>query len=97
MLKHSKRRKAPIETAEYAAMMRRQLRAWTFRVADGNPEDLSEMLAFAAQLDDGIRYAVNHSRIVYATTWAQIGAAAGTTRQAAYQRWGSGAPPEDAA
>lgn len=77
------------ENGDYAAMMRRMIAGWIRRVADGDPHDLTELLAAAAQLDAGIAAAVAGQRATYGTSWAAIGAAAGITRQAAQQRWGS--------
>jgi len=80
--------KEKVETAEYAAFGRRMLRAWARRVGDGDPDDLAELLETARALDALIREAVTEQRAVYGTSWAAIGRAAGTTRQAAQQRWG---------
>lgn len=77
-----------VETAEYAAFGRRMLRSWARRVGDGNPEDLTELLATAKALDALIAEAVTAQRAAYQTSWTEIGRAAGTTRQAAQQRWG---------
>jgi hypothetical protein len=75
------------ENPEYAAMMGRMLAAWTRRVADGDPGDLTDLLTAARLLDEGIRAAVTGQRATYGTSWAAIGEAAGVTRQAAQQRW----------
>lgn len=80
-----------VETAEYAAFGRRMLRAWAQRVGDGDPDDLTELLATAKALDALIADAVTVQRATYQTSWTAIGRAAGTTRQAAQQRWGMGA------
>jgi hypothetical protein len=76
------------ETHEYAAMMRRMLAAWTRRVADGDPSDLSDLLTAMTLLEEGVQAAVTGQRATYGTSWAVIGEAAGITRQAAQQRWG---------
>lgn len=87
------RKSRTVETAEYAAFGRRMLRAWARRVGDGDPHDLTELLATSKALDTLIREAVTAQRAVYGTSWTTIGAAAGTTRQAAQQRWGGNREP----
>lgn len=82
-------RKAKVETAAYAAFGRRMLRAWAARVGDGDPDDLTELLTTAKALDALIGQAVTEQRARYGTSWTAIGRAAGTTRQAAQQRWGA--------
>ena len=77
-----------VETSEYAAFGRRMLSAWSRRVADGDPDDLTEMLTMSRALDALLREAVRGQRSRHGTSWASIGQAAGTTRQAAQQRWG---------
>lgn len=72
---------------EYSKFVRRILRAHARRVAHANPEDLAELLALRADLDRAIDDAVAGLR-AQGCTWAYIGAATGTTRQAAHKRWG---------
>jgi hypothetical protein len=69
-------------------MMRRMLASWFRRVGEGDPSDLTDLLEASKQLDTGIRAAVAAQRANYGTSWADIGWAAGITRQAAQQRWG---------
>lgn len=69
-------------------MNRRLLRAHGRRVADGDPDDLAELLALVPLLDEIIRDAVAGQRERHGFSWAEIGRAAGTSRQAAQQRWG---------
>jgi len=76
------------ENDEYAEMMRRMLTGWFRRCADGDPNDLTELLDASKLLDQGIRSAVEGQRARFGTSWTEIGAAAGITRQAAQQRWG---------
>lgn len=76
------------DISEYAAMMGRMLRAYSRRVGDADPEDLAEMLAVHAEFGAAIQGAVTAQRARYGTSWADIGKAAGITRQAAQQRWG---------
>jgi 1,6-anhydro-N-acetylmuramate kinase len=76
-----------IETPEYAAMMRRMLRAWGERVADADPEDLAELIAFREQLDSVTGTAIARMRAERGASWADIARAGGITRQAAHERW----------
>lgn len=79
----------PVETPEYAAMVRRIILAHGRRVADADVEDLAELIELQATLDEAIAYAIRESRARWGRSWADIARAAGVTRQAAYQRWGS--------
>lgn len=83
-----RRRREPVETMEYAAMLRRMIAAYTERVANADVEDLADMIAIAGELDAAIGVAVRSSRQRWGRSWADIARAAGTTRQAAQQRWG---------
>ncbi len=83
-----KRSRRPIEPTDYAAMMRRMIRAYGRRVADADVEDLADMLAVRAELDAAIAFAVRTSRERWGRSWADIGRAAGVTRQTAHERWG---------
>jgi len=75
------------ETPEYAGMVRRILRAHGRRVADGDPEDLAELVAMRSVLDASIAEAVEGMR-ARGLSWAEIGRGLGTTRQAAQATWG---------
>lgn len=77
-----------VETTSYAAMMRRMVAAYGRRVADADVEDLAELIALRDQVDLTIATAVRSSRERHGRSWADIARAAGTTRQAAQQRWG---------
>lgn len=77
-----------VETMDYAAMMRRMARAYGERVADGDPEDLADMLAVRDELDEAITRAVHSMRVDRQLPWSAIARGAGTSRQAAQQRWG---------
>lgn len=80
-------RQARYETPEYAAMMRRMLKAWGRRVADADPEDLAELIAARELLDTITGEAVARMRTDHSLSWSDIARAAGTSRQAAYERW----------
>jgi hypothetical protein len=74
------------ETGEYLAMLRRMLRAGARRIADADPEDLAEMVALRAELDEAITKAVQgmHDN---GFSWAEIAAPLGISRVAAFKRW----------
>src|SRR5438093_121265 len=81
------RRTRLVENDEYAAFVRRVLRAYARRVADGDVEALTLMLGLSAEIDDTIAQAVTGLR-GFGYSWAEIGSRLGITRQAAQQRWG---------
>jgi len=69
-------------------MVRRMLAAYGRNVGDGDPADLADLLALDEQLHSIIQTTVTHMRVKQEWTWDAIGRAAGTSRQAAQQRWG---------
>ena len=73
---------------EYAAFVRRILRACSRRVGDGDVEALALMLGLAEEIDTVIAEAVEGLR-AHGYSWAEIGSRLGITRQAAQQRWGA--------
>jgi hypothetical protein len=75
------------ENDEYAAFVRRVLRAYARRVADGDVEALILMTGLADEIDTAIGQAVTGLR-AFGYSWAEIGTRLGVTRQAAQQRWG---------
>lgn len=87
---NSSRRRPRVEreTFEYAAMMRRMIRAHGRRVAHADPEDLAELIALHDALDAAIADAIAGQRAHYGRSWADIGRGTGTTRQAAQMRYG---------
>lgn len=76
------------ETPEYAAMVRRIIRAHGRRVADADDVDLAELIAMRDVLEAAIADAVVGQRARWGRSWADIGRAVGTTRQAAQMRYG---------
>lgn len=80
--------KRAYETADYAAMMRRMMNAHGRRVADGDVEDLADLLELQKHLDAVIAEAVTGQREQHGRSWADVARAAGTSRQAAQKRWG---------
>jgi hypothetical protein len=82
-----KRPRRHIENDEYSAFVRRVLRAYSHRVADGDVEALIAMTSLADELDVAIAEAVKGLRGC-GYSWAEISSRLGITRQAAQQRWG---------
>jgi hypothetical protein len=76
-----------VENDEYAAFLRRVIRAYSRRVAAGDIEAIADMAATAEEMDTAMRDAITGLRSV-GYSWADIGLRLGVTRQAAQQRWG---------
>ena len=85
------RRRDVVENDEYAAFVRRILRAHARRVASGDVEALGDMVALSSVLDDAISDAVVGLR-AHGYSWTEIAQRLGITRQAAHQRWGGDKP-----
>lgn len=75
-----------VETTAFIAFTRRILRALARRVADADEVELGMMIELQATLDDSILQAVAGMR-ARGCSWAYIGSATGTTKQAASKRW----------
>jgi hypothetical protein len=82
-----KRPRPAVENDEFAAFVRRVIRAWGRRVAAGDVDAVADMAAAAGELDTVLRDAVAGLR-AKGYSWAEIAARLGVTRQAAHQRWG---------
>ncbi|WP_412753775.1 hypothetical protein [Krasilnikovia sp. M28-CT-15] len=82
------RRRDLVENDEYAAFVRRIVRAYARRIASGDIEALADMTGLSALLDEAITDAVTGLRS-HGYSWADIGARLGISRQAAQQRWGA--------
>lgn len=78
----------PVETPDYAAFLKRIIRAYSKRIADGDIEALADLSGVVAELDHAIGQAVLQLRAEYGYSWADIARPLGITRQAAQQRWG---------
>ena len=87
-----KRRYRVVENDEYAAFLRRVIRAYSRRVAAGDIEAITTMAALADDLEDATRQALNELNAV-GYSWADIGMRLGITRQGAQQRWGDTPAP----
>ena len=84
--------KPVVENDEYAAFLRRIIRAYGRRVATGDIDALTEMAAVPADFDTAIRDAITGLRAGHGYSWAEIAVRLGITRKGAQQRWG-GDPP----
>jgi hypothetical protein len=82
-----RRRRRYVETTEFLAAVGRLVRSGGRRVALEDPDQLVALLELQHQVDLAIIEAVAGLRAA-GITWEDIGAAAGTTRQAALMRWG---------
>ena len=82
-----KRRFRIVENDEYAAFLRRVIRAYSRRVAEGDIEAITTMVGLADHLEDATRQAITGLR-QFGYSWADIALRLGVTRQGAQQRWG---------
>ena len=82
-----KRPRRLVENDEYAAFVRRVLRACSRRVGDGDVEALGLLVGLAEEIDAAMTEAVKGLR-GHGYSWAEIGTRLGISRQAAQQRWG---------
>lgn len=76
-----------VENDQYAAFLRRVIRAYGRRIASGDVEALADALALIDELDTAIAHAVAGLR-AQGYSWADIARPLTITRQAAQQRWG---------
>lgn len=76
-----------VENPEYAAFVRRIIRAYAQRVANGDVEAIPDMLALEQELSTAIAHAV-HGLREFGYSWADIATRAGMSRQAVHKRWG---------
>jgi hypothetical protein len=74
----SKRPRRRVKNDEYAAFVRRILRAYSCRVGDGDVEALAVMLGLAEEIDTAIAEAVKGLRAC-GYSWAEIGSLLGIT------------------
>jgi hypothetical protein len=81
-----------VENDEYAAFLRRVIRAYSRRVASGDVEAITVMVALAADLEEATRQAITGLRSS-GYSWADIAMRLGITRQGAQQRWGETPEP----
>src|ERR1700704_5303420 len=88
----SKRRYRIVENNEYAAFLRRVIRAYSRRVASGDVEAIAAMNRLAIDLEEATRQAITGLR-GFGYSWADIAMRLGITRQGAQQRWGETPQP----
>jgi hypothetical protein len=81
------RRRRVIDNDDYAAFLRRAIRAFGRRIAADDIDALYDAASLSAQLDHTIKDAVTGLR-ERGYSWADIGLQLGVTRQTAQQRWG---------
>jgi hypothetical protein len=82
----AKPRRRVTENDEYAAFIRRIIRAYSRRVAAGDIDAITGMARLADELDIALHRAVTGLRC-QGYSWAEIAARLGITRQGAQQRW----------
>jgi hypothetical protein len=70
-----------VENDEYARFVRRVMRAYARRVADGDVDALADMTGLGDELDEAIGQAVTGLRKA-GYSWAEIAARLGVSRQA---------------
>jgi hypothetical protein len=68
-------------------MMKRMMKAHGRRVADGDVEDLADLIALQEYLDYVVKGAVQGQRETHGRSWADIAQATGTSRQAAQKKF----------
>ncbi len=83
-----RRRRDVVENDAYAAFIRRVVRAYGRRIADGDIEALRDLLTLNQELEQATDTAVAGLR-TFGYSWAEIATRIGVTRQAAQQRWGA--------
>ena len=77
------------EATDVGAMARRVLRALAVRAAEGEVEAVEELLALQATVADALDAGVRGLKANHDYSWQFVANLTGTTRQAAYQRFGS--------
>ncbi|MEU5884422.1 hypothetical protein [Spirillospora sp. NPDC047279] len=81
------RRRRVVENDEYAAFLRRVLRAYVRRIQQGDIDALTDLAALEIEIGHLLHAAV-HGLRDSGYSWTDIGNATAVTRQAAQQRWG---------
>jgi hypothetical protein len=83
-------RKRYHDTAEYVDSVGRMIRAAGRRVGGSDPPDLARLINLREELETAVTVAVIGQR-AQGITWAWIGQATGTTKQAAILKWADAA------
>ncbi len=79
-------RRRVVENTTFAAFTRRIVAAYGRRIASGDVEGLTELVALAEAIEQATQTAVTGLRAC-GYSWADIAAPLGISRQAAQQRW----------
>ncbi len=82
-----KRRGRVVENYDYAAFLRRAIRAYSRRIASGDIEAIGSLVALGREIDAAMQDAVTGLRAI-GYSWNDIAQRLNITRQAAQQRWG---------
>ena len=77
------------EATDVGAMARRVLRALAVRAAEGEVEAVEELVALQSVVADALDAGVRGLKANHDYSWAFVAQWTGTTRQGAYQRFGS--------
>lgn len=80
-----------VENYDYAAFLRRVIRAYSRRIASGDIEAIGSLVALGRDIDTATQDAVDGLRAI-GYSWNDIAQRLGITRQAAQQRWGGDQP-----
>lgn len=85
--RRSKRPRRDVETLDYLGAARRFIAAAGRRVGECDEHELAALLDLQNDLDRAIQNAVDGQK-AHGKSWAMIARGTGTSREAAYQRWG---------
>lgn len=80
------RRKRTVENDEYGEFVRRILRAYARRIANGDIDALRALNDIFDDVESALGRSVVGLRLL-GYSWAEIGQRLGVSRQAAHQRW----------
>jgi len=83
----SKRPRREVETMDYIKAAKRFIKSAGARVGESDEHELRELLHLQGDLEAAIAVAVAGQRS-FGKSWASIGLAAETSKEAAWQRWG---------
>ena len=76
-----------VETPDFLKMLSRMIRAAGRRVAESDEYELTMLVELRDEFDQAIEKAIEGQR-ASGRSWAHIGLALGTTRQAAFKHYG---------
>ncbi|WP_300614586.1 hypothetical protein [Trebonia sp.] len=85
------RRRRHVENDEYAAFVRRVLRAYARRIATGDIDAITELSGLSEDVETALGNAVAGLHLL-GYSWADISTRLGVTRQAVHQRWAGTRP-----